>query len=89
MDFGINLVAPVDDLLVRTKVRHKGVEADLIFAAGFQAENQGIGRSLENLLEHGGGIAVLPLERLVLQLDFFRTDRDQDFLGRRGEVGGG
>ena len=89
VDFYVDLVPAVDDLLVGAEVGDEGVEPDLALTAGLEAEDEGVGRALENLLRHCRGEAVVAGEGLVLELDLFRPDGDKDFPRLRDDVGGG
>ena len=83
----------MNDLLVRSEIRHEGVETDGIIAlgGGLETNHQFIRWSFKNLLQNNGRKTVLAFESFVLDLDFFRSDRKKDFLGgggngKRGEL---
>ena len=76
----------MNDLLVRSEIRHEGVETDGINAlgGGLETNHQFIRWSFKNLLQNNGRKTVLAFESFVLDLDFFRSDRKKDFLGGGG-----
>jgi len=83
----------MDDLLVRSEIRHEGVETDGInsLGGGLETNDQFVRRSFENFLQNNGRKAVLALQSFVLDLYFFRSNREKDFLsgggnGKRGEL---